>query len=47
MHFFRLPNRDLLPIVSLSFVFGAVGLSAAIALMAMPGPQLSLVALMP
>ncbi|MGJ3265236.1 hypothetical protein ACTZWW_21350 [Salinarimonas sp. NSM] len=47
MHFFRMPNRDLMPIVSLSFVFAAVGLSAVLALLALPGPELSLVALRP
>ncbi|GGK35124.1 hypothetical protein [Salinarimonas ramus] len=47
MHFFRLPNRDLMPIVSLSFVFAAVGLGAVAALLAMPGPELSLAAFMP
>ena len=44
---FRLPNRDYLPILSLSFVFAAVGVGAVVALYALPTPQLSLAALLP
>lgn len=47
MHLFRLPSRDLIPFVSLFFVFGMVGLGAVVALLSMPGPQLSLVSLLP
>lgn len=47
MSSFKFLDRDLLPIVSVSFVFGIVGLGAVIALATMPGPQMSLVALLP
>jgi hypothetical protein len=47
MTLFKIANRDLLPMLSVSFVFGALGAIAILGLLALPAPPFSMAALLP
>jgi hypothetical protein len=47
MTLFKIANRDLLPMLGVSFVFGALGVIAILGLLALPAPPFSLAALLP
>jgi hypothetical protein len=47
MNVFKIANRDLMPMLSVSFVFGAIGAAAILGLLALPAPPFSLAALLP
>ncbi len=43
----RIANRDLMPIIGLSLIFGAIGAAAIFGLLALPAPPFSLAAMLP
>jgi hypothetical protein len=47
MTLFKIANRDLLPMLSVSFVFGVLGAIAILGLLALPAPPFSMAALLP
>jgi hypothetical protein len=47
MTLFKLANRDLIPMLSVSFVFGALGAIAILGLLSLPAPPFSMAALLP
>jgi hypothetical protein len=47
MTLFKIANRDLLPMLSVSFVFGTFGAIAILGLLALPAPPFSMAALLP
>ncbi|MCC5978989.1 MAG: hypothetical protein JJU21_13080 [Salinarimonas sp.] len=47
MNVFRIANRDLMPMLGVSVVFGAIGVASIIALATLSAPSFSLAALLP
>ena len=47
MTLFKIADRDLMPMLSVSFVFGALGAFAILGLLALPSPPFSMAALLP
>ncbi|HMB10418.1 hypothetical protein [Saliniramus sp.] len=47
MNVFRTANRDLMPMLGVSIVFGAIGAAAIISLATLSAPTFSLAALLP
>jgi len=47
MNVFKIANRDLMPMLGVSVVFGAIGAAAIIAMATISAPTFSLTALLP